>query len=213
MDICVVCLENNGEVLSRIDINSKKWKENNMQHIIEKHLWWWFLRQPIHKEHKQWICQQCWQEITSFHQYAQRVKKSHKLYRVSMKKQILKVFNEAEPRKMSSENDIGIGTTEQENMELTPMMTEDVTQPPPLINIHKRKTLPTEQQVQVKKEQCYDMTDDSQPEPPVRENYEAILPNSEYSVGQLKDPLQQQQGNTTAPILSENNKSLDEIKC
>ncbi|XP_013104799.1 transcription factor grauzone [Stomoxys calcitrans] len=73
MDNCMVCLESNGDVYSRLSINSDEWNKYNVQHIIEKHLWWWT------KNHFSWICHECWSSLWSFHTFYLRVQKSQNM--------------------------------------------------------------------------------------------------------------------------------------
>lgn len=79
MDNCIVCLEFNPDQFFRISIKTSEWKESNMQRIIEKHLWWWHLKKR-RKGAVQWICRQCWQEISTFHQFYCKVENGHKQY-------------------------------------------------------------------------------------------------------------------------------------
>lgn len=75
MDHCEICLENNGDTFCHI--NSSEWIENNVQQVIGTHLNWLYL--SYHNAHQQWICQQCWQELSTFHKFYERVEQSHKL--------------------------------------------------------------------------------------------------------------------------------------
>lgn len=80
MDNCVVCCKVNADTLSRITTKSIEWKKWDIQRIIEKHLWWWYLREPSDGGTLQWICGQCWQELSSFHKFYLSVEKEHNLY-------------------------------------------------------------------------------------------------------------------------------------
>ncbi|KAM7350809.1 uncharacterized protein ACRADG_009253 [Cochliomyia hominivorax] len=80
MDNCIVCCKSNDDTFSRITTVSSEWKEWNIQRIIEKHLWWWYLKPPSSKELVQWICRNCWQEISSFHNFYIEVEKENKEY-------------------------------------------------------------------------------------------------------------------------------------
>lgn len=80
MDNCIVCCKSNDDIFSRITTVSSEWKEWNIQRIIEKHLWWWYLRPPSNNGTEQWICRQCWQELSSFHNFYVNVEKEQKLY-------------------------------------------------------------------------------------------------------------------------------------
>lgn len=81
MDKCIICLETAKDISSRINTHSKEWIQGNIQRIIEKHLWWWYMK-PLASNEKQirWICRQCFQEVTSFHVFYCKVEMVHKNY-------------------------------------------------------------------------------------------------------------------------------------
>ncbi|XP_065365381.1 transcription factor grauzone-like [Calliphora vicina] len=79
MDNCVVCLSTNADIFSRINFQSSEWQECSIQRIIEKHLWWWYMKQTP-PQSLPWICRQCWQELSSFHTFYMKVEKVHKQY-------------------------------------------------------------------------------------------------------------------------------------
>lgn len=79
MDNCIICLETNCDILTRISTLSNEWFEANIQRIIEKHLWWWYMK-PAKTSNSRWICGQCWQEISSFHSFYCRVEAAHQNY-------------------------------------------------------------------------------------------------------------------------------------
>ncbi|KAM7347412.1 uncharacterized protein ACRADG_006973 [Cochliomyia hominivorax] len=78
METCIVCCKSNNDASSRITTISTEWKEWHIQRIIEKHLWWWYLRPAINKESQQWICCHCWQEISTFHNFYVKVENENK---------------------------------------------------------------------------------------------------------------------------------------
>ncbi|XP_037820597.1 transcription factor grauzone-like [Lucilia sericata] len=82
MDNCVICLEtNDDDMFSRITSMSSEWIEGKIQRIIEKHLWWWYLKpSSVNKDFLPWICRQCWQEISTFHSFYCKVEKAHRDY-------------------------------------------------------------------------------------------------------------------------------------
>ncbi|XP_061398244.1 transcription factor grauzone-like [Musca vetustissima] len=80
MDICIVCLEYNGDILSRLTAGSTEWTKYNVQHIIEKHLWWWHFNAKNEDTNPKWICNECWSRLWSFHTFFVRVQKSHNLF-------------------------------------------------------------------------------------------------------------------------------------
>ncbi|XP_037820596.1 transcription factor grauzone-like [Lucilia sericata] len=80
MDNCIVCCKSNEDLFSRITTQSIEWKEWNIQRVIEKHLWWWYLKPASSNGSEQWICRQCWQELSVFHNFYKKVEKEHKLY-------------------------------------------------------------------------------------------------------------------------------------
>ncbi|XP_011295773.1 transcription factor grauzone [Musca domestica] len=80
MDICIVCLESNGDILSRLTAGSMEWNKYNVQQIIEKHLWWWHIKAINEELNPKWICNECWSRLWSFHTFFLRVQKSHNLF-------------------------------------------------------------------------------------------------------------------------------------
>ncbi|KAM7350303.1 transcription factor grauzone-like [Cochliomyia hominivorax] len=80
MDNCVVCCKSNDDEFSRITTVSNEWKDWNIQHIIEKHLWWWYLRPPSNDILEQWICHKCWLEISTFHKFYIQVENMNNKY-------------------------------------------------------------------------------------------------------------------------------------
>ncbi|XP_065365382.1 zinc finger protein 184-like [Calliphora vicina] len=77
MTKCVVCLSSK-PVASLINLHSSEGYECNIKRIIEKHLWWWYLKQS--PKDKSWICLECWQELLSFHNFYVKVENVHTQY-------------------------------------------------------------------------------------------------------------------------------------
>ncbi|KAI8116278.1 Transcription factor grauzone [Lucilia cuprina] len=80
MEFESICCKSNEDIFSRITTVSSEWKEWNIQRIIEKHLWWWYLRPATSNGVEQWICRQCWQELSTFHNFYNKVEKEQRLY-------------------------------------------------------------------------------------------------------------------------------------
>ncbi|XP_073821909.1 transcription factor grauzone-like [Musca autumnalis] len=80
MDVCIVCLETNEDVLSRLKAGSMEWNKYHVQRVIEKHLWWWHFNVMDKEINSKWICNECWSRLWSFHTFFVRVQKSHSLF-------------------------------------------------------------------------------------------------------------------------------------
>ncbi|KAM7347411.1 uncharacterized protein ACRADG_006972 [Cochliomyia hominivorax] len=129
MDNCVVCCKSNEDILSRITTISSEWKEWNIQRIIEKHLWWWYLRPPTSKDYVQWMCRQCWLEISTFHSFYIKVEKENRQYN-NLFTSIIK----SDKEEMTVSLNIKLEDTKvEENCNHNVMLTENVMQ------IEKRK--------------------------------------------------------------------------
>ncbi|XP_073824109.1 transcription factor grauzone-like [Musca autumnalis] len=87
MDVCIVCLETNEDVLSRLKAGSMEWNKYNVQKVIEKHLWWWYFNVMDKEINSKWICNECWSQISSFHKFFLRVQKSHYFFSSLCKKE------------------------------------------------------------------------------------------------------------------------------
>lgn len=158
MDQCIVCLDSNADIFSRINIQSSEWKECHIQRIIEKHLWWWYLRKPKKGSTIQWICRQCWQEISSFHNYYITVENANKNFQPMMLDFGIKEMDDQENAtvKLESSGDNHNG----------PFLAEDLV---PLKRRHKAKQ-PQQQQlaveeldiVEVKSEDNLNTTDNAE---------------------------------------------------
>lgn len=79
MDCCAICLKEADDARSCINIESVEWQKLNVQRIVEKHLWWWHLKQSSAKK-SSYICRQCWNVLSSFHDFYMQVKKTHQEY-------------------------------------------------------------------------------------------------------------------------------------
>ena len=78
-DCCIICLSF-CDPLSRITSDSLEWNRDQIQRVVEKHLWWWYLQPESEGQRIKWICKSCWQEISSFHNFFLRVERIHKQY-------------------------------------------------------------------------------------------------------------------------------------
>lgn len=78
MDSCIICLSIS-DPFSRITTQSLEWNKEQIQRVVEKHLWWLYL-QPQSEEVTKCICRSCWQEISSFHNFYLKIEKIHNQY-------------------------------------------------------------------------------------------------------------------------------------
>ncbi|XP_073812606.1 zinc finger autosomal protein-like [Musca autumnalis] len=89
MDMCLLCLELKDD---GIDIMSKRWQEENIGTILEKHF------SPLKSlTSTSWLCSACWKIVNDFHKFYLHVEDVHTFFASELKIEVLEGNESSEP--------------------------------------------------------------------------------------------------------------------